>query len=818
MVASVNNMAKKPTSTGTETEGGFNDFTLISKYTNGYRNREDVTVLPPGVLVTGSQNVLTNTHQRVGIRKGYTLDGQANSALAPIASSFDWTTSSGAQINMRSGFLTDAGNDGKLQFRYRHSDDTVTWEDLMTGLSNINFNYTTWWNDTTLLSEVLFVNGTSNIFEWNGAVTELLSATNTTGIISTIDEPYTNPALDSGGVDYVVGDVLTVTGGSGTASIKVQTVTAGAVKTSNVHIGSAGSGYAPGDIVTVGASVNHTFFIILINTVGGGGTVLTYSVISNGLGYSLATNVSTSDSGTGTGLGIDITNIGNGISAWGFVSDANHGTGYSPATLVTLTGGTGTNAKLNITGVTSGTIVKSGSDSWGEAGFNFGTLTESVTINGVVYTYDGANFIGDTTTLYGVSPDPSAILAGSLIIQNVTTYANGTNLVNLPTDYKQNLISSLNQRVFLGQSPDVGTQKNGGKVFVSKFNDFKTYGTLKIAGVVGSAFEIFTTSAPTAFIPQEQFMYISAGTDEWYNVSFSLSSDLLDEIISINRLNTTAQQAAQSQAATNKNANSIVYLSFEPIIESFGRVVNILANNAPQITDLSYPIVNDMNAYDWTNAAVFYYRKFVYVAVPREGLVLAYNMTDINNPYWEAPQVLPISRFSIIEGDLYGHSSQVSETYKLFDGTNDNGFPILGRAAFSFNNYGTRSQSKGYNEFYVEGYISANATVALGIKYDIDGCAVTTSFDINGDDTQIVCISSDGASLGKTSLGKNPLGGNLVAANPTPKFRVIKTFPIHYFYEDQITFTSEGIDEQWDIIAFGPQLLSGGSLNNNITQ
>ena len=36
------------------------EFSLVSNYKYGYRNREDVTNLEPGVLIVGSQNVLTN--------------------------------------------------------------------------------------------------------------------------------------------------------------------------------------------------------------------------------------------------------------------------------------------------------------------------------------------------------------------------------------------------------------------------------------------------------------------------------------------------------------------------------------------------------------------------------------------------------------------------------------------------------------------------------------------------------------------------------------------------------------------------------------
>ncbi len=53
------------------------EFSLIDDFHLGYRNREDKTKLPPGVLIKGSQNVLTDVFNRVGITKGYTLDGQS---------------------------------------------------------------------------------------------------------------------------------------------------------------------------------------------------------------------------------------------------------------------------------------------------------------------------------------------------------------------------------------------------------------------------------------------------------------------------------------------------------------------------------------------------------------------------------------------------------------------------------------------------------------------------------------------------------------------------------------------------------------------
>ena len=826
--------SKKATSN--EKMGGVNDFTLVSGFSNGYRAREDITTLPPGVLVEGSQNVLTNTYQRIGIRKGYTLDGQSDTSLSGIGGNrgamgtFDWISAGSGSVvngtgvgngerNMRAGFLTSAGNDGKLQYRYTYPDGTIEWRTLLHDLTSVDFNYVSFWDLLNFQTVVLMVNGESNIKVWNGAITNLASTGSAGGEvleIQTLPESAA-PSTGNGGYNYHVGDRLTISAGNNDAVVTVNTLGSGAVP--SIGSTSSGNNYVVGDLIIVSGAGDAPYIKLLVTSVGGSGNVTGFTQQNTGTGYTTGSGIATTtNSAMGSGFTAFIGAVANGVVVqWSIATDADRGTGYSVANGLSLTGGTGTAAKININAVAgagTGSITKTGTQTWKEAGFLMqSSVGNQLLINGNLYTYSPDN-LGDTTTLFGVTPDPSGEPANSIIEQAVYTQPNlGVNLVppGLPVAFKNDLIGTIDGRVFIGSLTSA-------LIWISEPGSYTAYG-IGTPSTVGSGFLVVTTSPPTAFIPQEEFMYIAAGHDEWYNISFTLSADLTMETININRLNTTAQQASQSQAATNKIANSVVFMSFEPIVNTFGRVDNILLT--PQMTDYSFPIVNDLLRYNLNNCAIAYYRKYIYIAVPHEGLVLVYNMTDVNNPYWEAPMVMPISRFSIIDGDLYGHSSQVSETYKLFNGTNDNGFPILARANFSFNNYGTRSQSKGYNEFYVEGYISPNAEIDLGIQYDIDGCATLTSFPITGDDAQIVCLASDQASLGKVSLGKNPLGSGLVTIDtnsPNPKFRVIKTFPTRYFYEDQISFTSEGIDEQWEIISFGPQLQSGGSLNNNITQ
>ncbi len=152
---------------------------IVNKFPLTYRNREDITNLPPGVLVVGSQNILSNVSERLEVRKGYKLDGAKSSVNASILSSFDWFSKNNSEIHMRAGFLS-SGNDGKMQFRYVKEDGTISWQDLLTSLTTVSYNFTTFWDTTELIRLSLFVNGTSNIFEWNGAYDFVASITSNT--------------------------------------------------------------------------------------------------------------------------------------------------------------------------------------------------------------------------------------------------------------------------------------------------------------------------------------------------------------------------------------------------------------------------------------------------------------------------------------------------------------------------------------------------------------------------------------------------------------------------------------------------------------
>ncbi len=598
------------------------EYVIVDKYPLTYRNREDVTNLPPGVLIVGAQNVLSNVSERIQIRQGYVLDGAVSGTAAAVLASFDWQTRGNGEVHVRAGGLTSAGNDGKLQYRYVDSNGDVSWRDLMTGLSNVSFNFTTFWKTSEALRVMLFVNGDGTVYEWNGATAEVSSA--------------------------------------GAAS-----------------------------------------------------------------------------------------------------------------------------------------ITKTGTDTFLDSGFYSSITPRSVVINGVTYTYTGGE---STTTLTGVSPSPAAVPAGSIIHQALSGTAVSA-MTGITTTFEPNLIKVLNNQIFLGSTLS-------SVLWISRVNDYTNY-TSSTPRQTGEGASLILDANLVGLEPQESFMYVTAGQDLWYNVNFELQTSTVGvtyEQVNALPLKTGRRQAAFSQACLSHMKNDIIVVTQETTIDTFGRVETSLAT--PQQVNISDPIKLDIDSYDFTDASIAYHRFYIYVAVPKEGLVLMYSLSTKS---WEAPQTLPISRFYVVDGDLYGHSYSTFESYKLFTGYADraytgfSGFPIAAVWKFSYMNFGSRFALKSATKMFVEGYINSNTTLTTTLTYELDGCKTVKNFELDGSDTQFVCIAGATGSLGKESLGKLKLGGDTVDSinGLPPKFRWFPTFTNTDFFEVSPSFSVLGTDNRMELIAFG---------------
>ena len=475
-----------------------------------------------------------------------------------------------------------------------------------------------------------------------------------------------------------------------------------------------------------------------------------------------------------------------------------------------------------VASITSTTIVMS--NTVATSGF-YSTRDKKVNIRGVEYTYTGIS----SKTFTGVTPDPTAQgantpVANDICYQSVVTTATSSFTSGPASTFLPNLISTLNNQIYLGSLTSPA-------FWVSKVNDYKNY-AYSSARLPGEGMTGTLDDNMVAFVPQEDVMYFSAGKNYWYNTELTQTTSsfwngssnvsITTEMFKVKPLKTNPKQGAQSQGLVGSMKNNVIMVSNEPTFDTLGRVDQILGT--PQTTNISDSIKLDFDNYDFTYGHVFYWRWYLLVSIPKAGIVRMYSLATKS---WEAPMTLPISRFYTVNGELYGHSYNTSESYQLFTGYRDRtlqdgtgGSPYLAIANFSYNNFGLRTSLKNANKFYMEGYISPNTSMSCFVNYEQDGNLTQQTFNVLGDDTTIVSQPVGSGALGKNYLGAAPIGSEIASSltGLPPKFRVIKTFPRFDFYECQFSFSISGVDQNFQLLAFGMNAELSATTNAQIEE
>lgn len=444
---------------------------------------------------------------------------------------------------------------------------------------------------------------------------------------------------------------------------------------------------------------------------------------------------------------------------------------------------------LNAT--TSNTIKKNGTNTWAQDRF-LTAGTRKVVIGTIEYTYTGGE---TTTTLTGVTPDPTGEAADSNVFQAVRVSSNTP-----ASGFLSDSLRVLNNQVWVRSS-------TSRVVYVSKDSDFTDY-TLSTPRLTGEGATLTLDDVPKALVRQDQDMFISAGRDDWYRSRFEqieVSGVSTAETLLVKKLKTGPEMGAQSQDLVLETGDFVAFIDHNNVLRLLGNVENV---ESTLLRALSDPVKPDFDAADFTNGHMVWHGNRIYISAPNDDKVFILELRETANGtqrrFWQAPQVLPVRRFAIISGVLYGHSNAVPETYKLFDGTNDNGFSFKATAALAYRNYKNRDRLKNFDEWLTEGYISANTELGLTLNYDFEGSTQQLETTISGADDDILFQVAVGGRLGTERLGVGRIGaGEENVATQNPKFRVFNTFALQDFFEIQAIYETDEKDAQWEIMAAG---------------
>lgn len=465
---------------------------------------------------------------------------------------------------------------------------------------------------------------------------------------------------------------------------------------------------------------------------------------------------------------------------------------------------------------TTVTITKEGTTTWAEEGFftgasfSGGSTTREIRIKDSGGTWRTFAYTGgeSTTTLTGVTPDPTAFTftAGAIAVQAVRTYSNEP-----ASSLSNDLIATLNNHVYVAQ-----LDRN--EVYVSQNDDFTDY-SFSSPRTQGEGALLVLDSPIVGLKPFRGNMAVFAGKNDIYLTRFTLiDSSGLKETAEVQKLKTGSQQGAQSQDMIEAMGDSVVYVSNEPVLRA---LTSVSENDVPRLINLSDDIKPTFDSEDFDNSHIKFHKNRLYIATPTNDNF--YILQFLDNPdgtqtrFWQPPQILPVRQLAIIGSDLYGHSSGSANTYRLFNDTNDNGNSFKSKAAFAYRSFGPRFVKKTLTGWAVEGYIAANTVITHRFNYEFDGSLKQIEKLIEGDDDGILFEFEQSASLGDQSLGDSSLSGDISDETDTKdKFRIIHHIQPEPFFEIQEIYETDDVDQQWAILATGPNVEASTHLPNEI--
>lgn len=794
-------------------------FELVTVF-NGYRNREDPTNLAPGILVQGSFNVITNLSSRLSVREGYTQFGQSYSQNQGVRGSYDLLD---VPTSIPERHIKTWGTNMELLWQGYDGNSAPVWNNIQTGTASPDWNFTNFWDGDNQRQFIIGVDGEHSIWTWNTALAGFDSDTSNTitkqGATSWAEEGFDVPAT------YTQSGLI--------FSAPINSV--GVISVLATQPSNGGSGYVVGDILTITGG-NGSGGTALVSSVYTGGVIASLTLLTPGQNYVVGTNLTTTG-GTGTLATVAITSV-TAVVTQSTITDNTGGfvnAGFMPFQTITITGTSGAmnDGTYTILFVNSNVITIT-------PDFQFVNQTTSATITylgyfkigSTLYSYTGGT---NTTTLTGVTPDPTlqTINVGDMIYQAPVVY-NFTQMLNNPLD-TSNTVSVSGSQLYVS-----GKNVNG--VYGSAVNNFLDYSFTAGGRLAGEGFVVYFDATVTALVEQDGDVYGSAGKNEWGKIVFSQNNIVIGtlangqqvtattESVNIEKIKTANLTGAISQAAICPIKNNFAFLSYSKQGLLLGKTqfqnsvqTSFYTNDVA--TDLSYPVYYDFQQYKQDNASVFYdaNREYIYYSFPAEGIVMIYNLSGTEQTqFWEAPQLLTVGRFANINGEIYFHGYDTPTTYKLFDGYNDDGGAIFACAKFSYMAYGRRANLKKSASMWIEGYISSNTILNVTTKFEQIGCGTSYTKTIKGNDAQIVCLGASLNPIGMWGQGQQGLGSVVPPYSNNqdlpPAFKVEKTFTPSNFWQQQFIFTSNGIDQRWELVAFGLRVAQSDADNVPIKQ
>ena len=693
---------------------------------------------------------------------------------------------------------------------------------------------------------------------------------------------YVAPNVNLTGSLGLVCKVATISGGDATGPVSsvtllyggyqgysstsgLPTINGAAVtgKIVNISLYNTGINYKVGDIVTVDGGVGGTIKVLSILGGGKSGGISTFSLNSQGSDYSTGITTLSGGSGSGgqvnitslgssgTGCQIDVLTTGNGSILNLLLLTLGNNYTVSTNTPTAAITGIGTGAVVNIASVYTGSVLTiDGYPNWQKAGFEGNVVAEKkLIINGTEYTYNGGE---DTTTLLNVSPTVTGVSPGDYAIQGVITHKNtpittlNPGLPNL-SDYftfYNDFIKVIRNQLYVGSY-------QSRFLFISASDDFTNF-TEPVVRVSGDPQLIQFGGTLNGIGVRDGAAVISYGTSNWEKVEFK-DVTLGTGATSKNSTGTgiyntpvftiypTANECgAYSHEFISSSGNNIVYFSKDKQVRTLGDFNQLFVQGYPS---LSLDINTELSQENFSGGGLICIGEFTYLTAPDSGKVYVYQVRQSVNEngvsraerLWHAPMLWNATRIDSISGTVYAYSNanpqyyQVWDTNQWHDDSTSGPLPYNCVLALGYRNIGqfkggSRALLQSFDKNYTEGYIASGTDLTLVINYEYEGSYNILTAPVNSVSRPAKLFggstgtTSSPGSLGDESFGDSPIGDGISDAfvDNLSKFRSINFFNLINCFEYQPILESDALDARWELLAMGTNAKAGDTEPTNI--
>lgn len=731
----------------------------------GYISSVDKTNVSPEILVRGSKNVYKKISGTIANRPGQLKFGAADPTVAGVISSYEWDSSIGIQRPMRVV-------NGKLQVESTTVDGvTPVWYTLVSGYNTgyapgqSRFVFSPWWNNLQKRDILIMVHGTADLLYWGGGVTQIGTP------VATAISGVGNNAL------------LTINGAT------VFSVPADGYTYSNQLVGtSAFIGIAllqnpgNGDIFQFNNLNGNGVLIHFVSVIGAtAGNVLiganTAATLANLLG--LLQNPATT-SATQVALSAPAQTV------LGYITFTS---GYAIPKLSSAT-------------------------TWSQDGFYVDTfaVTKTVIINGTTYTYLGGE---GSQYLFGVSPSAAVEISGEIALQGIQTKAN---LPDATGGFSNDFIKTIGNQLYVGSY-------TSRLVYISQAADFTNY-SIPTPRTPGAPELLTLDNAGRGISVSKGDAYISAGSKDWYIVSFEniTVGSTLTQKTNVDKRQTADLNAALAHEFIDTVGDDIVFLAQDQQVRYFGSFRNL---TTPKFPSLSTEVEDELSGEVFTGGHLRAAEDFIYVTAPNAGRVYLRQtrtkVDDIGNVtaerLWHSPFIWNVSRIAIINSTVYGHSNANPMIYQLWDtgqwhddSPSGDSLPYTSVAKFAYrNNPKQRSNLIWFDKTYFEGYLSLGTEVNGHVYFDYQGNNGIQNIVLNSVDSPAKLFSyANSPSLGDSPLGDSSLGDGLVETvngqDELPKFRTVCDINPIAAFEVELEVYSDTLDARWELLCLGPNI------------